>query len=309
MLKNSLLKIQKRPNIGLSGEYRLVVRRVVDGGVTRDTGWIPNLITNAGLNRLGSGGWSGWCHIGTGTTAPAVGDVALAVQAASTNSTAPGGGNSNSGSPLYRTTATLVYRFNAGQLNGNYTEVGISWSNSTLWSRALIVDGGGSPTSITVTSSEFLDVFYRLTMVPDLTDHNYSCTIQGVNYGVTRRASWVGSAGAWNPNRSGAWIPAGGQGSNIISAYSGTLGAVTGFPSGTQATKGGSPSVGAYVNNSYTRTSSVSIALGELNVPGGIKSIAVDDSVGSWQHQFSPVIPKDDTKVMSLSFSMSWGRV
>ena len=129
MLKNSLLKIQKRPNIGLSGEYRLVVRRVVDGGVTRDTGWIPNLITDAGLNRLGSGGWSGWCHIGTGTTAPAVGDVALAAQAASTSSTVPGGATSNSGSPLYRTTTTLAYRFNTGQLNGNYTEVGISWGN------------------------------------------------------------------------------------------------------------------------------------------------------------------------------------
>ena len=308
MLKNSLLKIQKRPNIGLSGEYRLVVRRVVDGGVTRDTGWIPNLITDAGLNRLGSGGWSGWCHIGTGTTAPAVGDVALAAQAASTSSTVPGGATSNSGSPLYRTTTTLVYRFNTGQLNGNYTEVGISWGNGTLWSRALIVDGSGSPTSITVTSSEFLDVFYRLTMVPDLTDHNYSCTIQGVTYAVTRRAASVSNQSTWSPKES-AWIPAQGQGSSTIVAYSGTLGEVTGSPSGTSAGKFGSPSAGAYSNNSYTRTSSMSIALGELNVPGGIKTMLVNDSVGSWQHQFTPVIPKDDTKVMSLNFSMSWGRV
>lgn len=307
MLKNSFLKPAFKPSIGVSGEYRMVVRRAADRSIVRDTGWFENLITDAGLNRLGSGGWHGHCHIGTGTTTPANGDTALAAQAASTNSSqilSP----ANSGSPLYKSTTTIVYRFTAGALNGNYTEVGISWGNTTLFSRALIVDGGGSPTSITVTSSEYLDVYYRLSMVPDLTDSTYSCTISGVTYSVTRRAGDVSNAYAWVPANS-AWIPCGGRGGSwTIQGYTGTLGAVTGGPNGSGTSSFNVATPGSYSNNSYQRTSSMSFGLGDLNVSGGIKTLYCHDTVGSWQHEFTPVIPKDDTKIMTLSFSLSWGR-
>ena len=187
--------------IGMKGEYRFVVRDARTGNIKRETDWFSNLITDAGLNRLGTGGWRHSCHIGTGTTTPAGGDTALAAQAAvATNADIQSSTVSNSGAPNYHITTTVVWRFTAGQLNGNYTEVGISWSGTTLFSRALIVDGGGSPTSITVTSSEFLDVYYRLSMVPDLTDHSYSVTIQGVTYTVTRRASDVSYTPYWKPH-------------------------------------------------------------------------------------------------------------
>ena len=107
MLKNSLLKARKKPSIGMAGEYRFVVRDARNGGVVRETDWFSNLILDAGLNRLGSGAWYGYCHIGTGTTAPANGDTVLATLSATTNSL-QSINLSNSGSPNYYTDATVV---------------------------------------------------------------------------------------------------------------------------------------------------------------------------------------------------------
>lgn len=292
--------------LGLSGEYRFVVRSAKTGHIVRETDWSKNLILDAGLNRLGSGQWYGWCHIGTGTTAPANGDTTLATLSAVTNSL-QSTNLSNSGSPNYHTTMTLVYRFNAGSLNGNYTEVGVGWANNLLFSRALIVDGGGSPTSITVTSSEYLDVYYRLSIAPTLTDSTYGVTIGGVGYTVTRRVASVGNANEWNPY-AGPWLPANSV-SYTVTASTGTLGPVTGRPSGTTVQFSTDATPGTYSNNSYTRTASLSFGLGDLNVSGGIKSLAINDTPGVWQHEFNNVIPKDSTKVMSLNFSMTWGRV
>lgn len=307
MLKNSLLKIPQKPMIGMKGEYRFVVRDARTGNIKRETDWFSNLITDAGLNRLGTGGWRHSCHIGTGTNAPANGDTSLAAQAAvATNAAIQWTSVSNSGSPNYHTTTTVVWRFGAGQLNGNYTEVGISWSGTTLFSRALIVDGGGSPTSITVTSSEFLDVYYRLSMVPDLTDHIYSVTIQGVTYNVTRRASAVSQTTDWEPY-DGEWV-AGSRVGGGVRAYSGTLGPVTGAPGGAQLASYVNATQATYSNNSFTRTSSASYGLNELNV-GGIKTLVVYNYSGTWQHEFDTAIPKDNTKIMTLSFSLTWGRV
>lgn len=301
--------INHQNNISLAGEYRFVVRNAATGNVVRETDWMDNLITDAGLNRLGAGAWYGYCHIGTGTVAPANGDTALSAQTASTNSVVSSV-SSNSGSPLYKTTSTKVYRFNAGSLNGNYTEVGISWANSTLWSRALIVDGGGSPTSITVTASEYLDVYYRLTMVPTLTDSTYSTVIGGVTYSVMRRAASVSSSATWDPSNTGSgngWSPASYTGVKCT-GYSGAAGAVTGTPSGTSYNFFSAPSLNAYSNNSFTRTGSLSFGLTDMNV-GGLKTILVNDTVGSWQHEFTPSIPKDGSKIMSINVSTSWGRV
>lgn len=292
--------------MGLSGEYRFVVRDAATHAVKRETDWMKNLITDAGLNRLGTGGWFGYCHIGTGSTTPAFGDTGLAVPAATTASL-QSSFTSNSGSPLYETTTTIVYRFNAGALNGNYTEVGISWGGGTLFSRALIVDGGGSPTTITVASTEYLDVYYRLTVVPDLSDSSYGVTIGGVGYTVTRRASSVSYTPSWTPSNT-VWLPATASGATVT-AYSGNAGAVTGSPSGDYANFFTGATIATYSNNSLINTGTLNFGLGDLNVSGGIKTLLVYNSVGAWQHQFDVAIPKDPTKIMSLTFTLSWARV
>jgi len=306
LLKNSLLKVPEKKMMGFAGEYRFVVRNAQTKEIVRETDWFSNLITDGGLNRMGTNTYWGYCHIGTGTTTPANGDTTLAAPAAYT-STLQSWNTSNSGSPLYETSTTFVYRFNAGALNGNYTEVGIGWSTAALFSRALIVDGGGSPTSVTVASSEYLDVYYRLKVVPLLTDYTYGLTISSVTYSVTRRAGAVSNSNDWSPYIGP--ILAADSGGATVSAFTGALGEVTGIPSGTVEHYFADATNASYVNNSHTNTGSLGFDLNTFNLPGGIKTILVANTIGKWQHEFTPVLPKDNTKIMTLSFSVTWGRV
>lgn len=310
MLKNQLFRTPNKHMVGLRGEYRFVVSDAATGQVKRETDWMPNLITDVGLNLLGSGTWYGKCHIGTGSTPPSVGDTGLAVPSATTVSIQQTI-NANTGAPDYISSSTLRYRFSAGTLNGNYTEVGISRdpTGPGLWSRALIVDGGGNPTSITVTSTEVLDVYYKLNVVPSLVDSNYTVDIGGVTYNVIRRAAYVSNANIWKPAVS-SWLPVSVQSATHFSVFSGTLGPVTGQPSGTTAGVSSKTLVyEPYSNNSFYRDATVPVGLDDCNVAGGFKTLLTYDSVGSWQHQFDVVVPKDNTKVMNMKFRLSWGRI
>ena len=62
--------------------------------VNKDTGekriaadWFPNLITDAGLNRMGSGQFLTTCMVGSGQTTPQFTDTSLVAQVASTTTT------------------------------------------------------------------------------------------------------------------------------------------------------------------------------------------------------------------------------
>jgi len=295
---------------GLEGLYRLVVRDARTDEIRRDTGWFKNLILDSGLNRLGTGTAVGYMQIGTGSTAPNVSDVALATWSASTSDLQTGfPATANSGSPLYISSKTWKYRFNAGSLNGNYTEVGIGWaSTGNLFSRALILDGGGSPTTISIGPTEYLDVYYVVRNVPDLTDKTTSVVIGGVTYSCIRRPGQVNAY--WSPSIDvvAKWGLYTGFVNNFT-AYTGTLGPITGTPSGTSSTPYGAAAQNAYASNSYECTGIISVGLNDLNVAGGIKSLLIYSQYCCYQYQFDIPIPKDATKVMTLSGKMTWARL
>lgn len=305
MLKNQLFKNNK-PGFGLAGRYRFVVGNAETGRIRLETDWSENMILDAGLNRLGVGAVYGHCHIGTGTTAPATGDTTLAALSATTNNL-QSNTVSNSGAPSYISSRTVVYRFTAGTLNGNYTEVGIGWTNALLFSRALILDGGGSPTSITVGSSEYLDVYYELRVVPDLTDYSSSVTISGTSYTITRRPSEVSNTNRWNVDMSQSWKW--GYTPQSHFAYAGTLGAVTGGPSGASAVISISAVTDSYVNNSFELAGTLSIGLNSANLSGGVKSFYIQNVSCVYQYEFSPNVAKDSTKTMTLTGKLTWARI
>lgn len=297
-------------NVGMQGWFRMMVRRTEDDSLKQDTGWFPNLITDIGLNRLGTYFVIDRCCIGTGTSTPNVADTSLQAFVASTTASAPGvAGNTNEGAPNYVSAQGFGYRFNAGQLNGNYSEVGMGWSNTQLWSRALIVDGVGSPTTITVLSNEYLDVFYSIRQVPDLADYTSTVVISGVSYNVTRRPQSVSytGAGGWH-FVNGVYTWSTGSGATPTTAYNGSLGSVTSTPSG-DSSSSNAVTQGTYVNNSLEQTGTITYGLDAGNVSGGIKSISVRGSACAYQHEFTPVIPKDNTKQLVLNGKVSWNRV
>lgn len=314
----------------LAGRFKLEAFRADDDGneitgsrrVAAD--WFSNLITNAGLDNLGSNAnWGGasngsifyYCGVGSGSTAPSFADTGLANQVARTN-TKQSDTYGVQGSEPYFGWRRITYRFAAGVAAGNLAEVGIFTANTAgvCWSRALILDGSGNPTTITVLADEILDVTYECRNYPPTADVPWSATISGVVYSGIVRANAVTSNGS-----DGLWAPGGvldsaqfgvmtNVGAASCQAYSTqTLGPITGGISGTGfSAQGGIAS--AYVNGTYYRDHTVTWDVTRGNAPGGIGSFRMMSIIGVFQMSVNPVIPKDITKTLSINVRVSWGR-
>lgn len=293
-------------NIGFSGHFVLTAVNA-DTGESRELASFENLITDGGLERIGTGGAVGFCHVGSGSAAPANTNTALGSFIASTAMTANTSGAQTS-APYYGW-SRYTYRFGVGVAAGNLSEVGIGWTSTTgnLFSRALIKDSGGSPTTITVLSNEFLDVTYEVRMYPPTTDSSFTAVIGGVTHSCVMRACDVtdGSWG-WRPFivEQGASFsnPVG----NVVTAFNGALGAITGSPGGT----GGSMGVvdASYVANSKALVGSLQAGLGSANLAGGISAIKFITKMGTYQVSFDPPIAKDNTKTLAINAQVSWAR-
>jgi hypothetical protein len=287
----------------MSGRFKFTAIRP-DGRERPLTGWVPNLILDTGLNLLGTTAMLSRCHVGTSNTAANVAQTALLGWVAASNSQQENVTYQQSTAPYFGT-RVIRYRFNQGVATGNLNEVGVGseTTNTNMWSRAVIVDEFAVPTTITVLSDEVLDVTYELRLYPPLVDGSGTISISGTNYDVTWRAAavtniqwsqWIGSSVSFSP-----------QGSNYT-VYSGLMNAsITGTPSGTSSSQ--TPVNVAYSNNSLQRDGTVSYGLNEGNV-GGIKSSYSHTTLGAFQFQFNNVIPKDNTKTLTLTHRISWSR-
>ncbi len=274
-----------------------------------------NLITNIGLDRVGSGGLNfTTCQVGTGTAVPLVTNTGLQTFLANSSLVSDTTSALSPGGPPYWGGSSRTYRFNAGVATGNLTEVGVGWSTglSTLFSRALIVDGSGNPTTITVLADEFLDVTYTLRFRGPDTDQTGNVTITGVGtLTFTQRIARATSVTDWSHGFTGTAGLGTGTGDHVF--YSGTLGPVTGNPSGSNASSSSGAVVnGTYTAGTYTRNSTLTLGLNNGNVAGGIRSSLLTCLTarggGAFQTEFSSIIPKDATKILVLNTAYSWAR-
>ena len=264
--------------------------------------WFPNLILNGGLDRVGDNtDYMNWCQVGSGSTAPVATQTALVNRIAGTSTRQSSVEGAQASAPYYGW-FRRTYRFAQGVAAGNLSEVGVGWATSgSLFSRALILDGGGSPTTITVLSDEVLDVTYELRRYPGTVDLTGTVVLDGVTHNWVSRVSGVTLAASWG----GAWRTA----LDYASAHSGDIGDVTASaPSGTSRNL--SVTNLAYSSGSYARAATVSAGLNDSNLSGGIRSILIFSYAGSgnYQIQFNPAIPKDNTKVLSLTIQHTWAR-
>lgn len=270
-----------------------------------------NIITNQGLNRIGTNSdWLTNIQVGSGTTPPATTDTGLASFVAGTDTFISTASTIQS-SPPYYATRTLTRRFAAGAAAGNLSEVGIGWSStgSSLFSRALILDGSGNPTTITVLSDEVLDVTYQLRIYPPASDASGSIVVTGIGtIATTTRAAVVTTAANWSINQNGVQ---GGPSTltNFHAAYTGSIGLITAQPSGTfeSAT---SASLSAYSNNSFQRDATITWGLGAANF--GINAILFSFGpgfeFGQMQVGLGTTITKNSTQTLSLSARHQWAR-
>lgn len=303
---NNVVEIKTK----IQGMYKIEAVRP-DGSKRLLADWFPNLITDGGLDQIGQrADWLAYCVVGSGNTAPANSDTSLVSFIAATSSYTTSSRTAQS-SPPYYGTSTQTYRFAIGVATGNLSEVGISPVNNgtTLFSRALILDGLGSPTTITVLAGEALDVTYQLLQYVPTSDVTGTVTINSIPYAYTMRAAFAnGTAWAVGPASSGGdWA-----GTNQSYVTDGTIGAITGQPSGTIGS-GSTSAYGSYTPGNYYLDTTISYSLVQSNVSGGIGAMLLAQgryigSLGAMQVAFVPSLPKDGSHTMTLVFRHSWAR-
>lgn len=269
--------------------------------------WFDNLVTDTGLNLIGtSTSWLTNCFVGSGNTAPANSDTSLvslvATAANVTNTSAAAAGSSP-----YFGTRSKTFRFAIGTATGNLSEIGVGPASTTLFSRALILDGLGAPTTITVLSTEALDVTYQFQQYVPLTDVTGTVSINAVSYAYTVRAASATSANNWAPNTNGEQA-----GISFCNVFNGAIGAITATPAGSSASNGGIVNA-AYSAGSHQRDATISFGLTDGNVAGGITAALLNfgasfGTLGQFQVGFTPAIPKDSSHTMTLTFRQSWAR-
>jgi hypothetical protein len=271
--------------------------------------WQKNLVTDAGLNRFGTVAPISYCSVGAGNTTPTVLDTALVNYVAHTTASMTSFGAQTS-VPWYGY-AVFTCTFSPPGGNKNISEIGLGWSTggTNLWSRALIKDAGGSPTTITWLAAETLIVTYECRNYPFLDDIHFSTNISGIDYTGVMRCSAVSNGSYWKffnsfyrMNITPAVV------TTAPYAYSSTISAITTWPSGTSAA-GSWSDLPSYVNNSLKRTGTGVWGPTLANYAGGIQSVAIFPSNGAYQMSFSPAIMKTSSDTLALTFSsLVWGR-
>lgn len=302
-----------------AGQFKFT--KVNDTGVvTGETEWIPNLITNFYLDYVCSANSrnfenGSFLAVGSGNTAPAATDVALVSQIGSrTNNTTGAAILANSGSPLYYSSWTKTWEFPLGAIVGNVAEVGVftSASGSNAFTRALVRDGAGNPTTFSVLSNETLFVTYEVRFYPNLSDVSGTISISSVSYDYTMRASRADGA---TGNGLSSNVRGHSANGNAAAAYSTqTLPAVTASPAGTSFGTT-SYSYDTYTSGTFTFRETLTWGPTEGNISGGIglitfgKNSATSTSVnGGWNMSFNPKIPKLNTHTLTLTFDITYGR-
>lgn len=301
-----------KTTVGFEGYFEVIKRKLLpDGSVSGPIRiWsFKNLITDYGLNRLGStGGPAAFFRLGSGSSTPLVTQTALDAQLGS-QSTTTGAIGAAAAAPYYGW-ARCSARFQAGNATGNISEIGLgaTAAGADLWCRALILDTGGNPTTITKLADEIIDVNYEIRVYAPTGDVAGSILLGGVTYNTVSRASEVTTAGRIvSANFFTAGMNYGSQQPPMW--YPGDIGNVTQQPSGA-GMSAGSIAMDAYSNNSMERSYQVSLLVTDGNVAGGIKSVRfwLGSIFGTMQTSFTPAIPKDNTKTMSMRFKIGWAR-
>lgn len=311
------------PEARFAGRYRLQVHGP-DGREKADTGWIDNLITDAGLEALGEAkAIARYCMVGTGNTAPANGNTALVAQIASQDYTTSVGASTTRS---VQTTGTRygrevrTWKFAQGAVVGNIAEVGVGWSTTAVFSRALI-----SPV-VSVTSIDQLTVTYELRMYVPTVDATGSATIGGTSYNYTIRAAYADSSTAagggfgWGPQllsllaATRAWVD--GSLINVATAYAAP--AVVDQVNDTfmRVTAGGAAATSlgqcsALSNAAYSANSKecqFTLTFGTDYANGNFRGLIYTGLFGTYQMQLDANVPKDNTKQLTLTLKQTWAR-
>lgn len=297
----------------LSGTYRMLVGEPYKPPRI-DTGPFHNLITNLGMDQFATTVGEVYnVQVGSGSSTPAFTDVNLGNYIAGTAwNGSPQYGMNNVAGARYGW-IKYTYVFAQGAAAGNLTEVGVSAQKTSgnLFSRALILDDIGNPTTITVLPNEILTVIYEFRIYFSDSDVLGSIVINGITYNTTMRPINVTDTSDWIQLVFSTGIA--GQNDtwrSIQACIAGPLLPVTStYPGSNARANSLVTTYSPYISGSHERTRNVTAGINDFNVSGGIGGLVWRSAIGSWQMIFDSTIPKDNTKTFTISFKHTWSRM
>lgn len=284
-------------------------------GVMREFGQVvpsPNLLTNLGMDALGSGTNFSRMHLGTGTATPDFTDTALTNFGVSI--TGPYSQAGVSGEAPYYGWMRLTWTSAVGGATGSWTEIGISDQITTgnLRSHALILDSGGNPVAFPVLADEQFQGTYEFRVYAPTADSPESIQLSGIPYDTITRAlnvNLVSGNGRWTPSLTATrglfGTPSSASaGSNV---WSGGLVAVTSAnPGGTNLGLRTTTGTSGYTNGNYY-IDSFSRWGADAGV-GDIMTVRHVLDTGSFQIQYNPTITKLTTEEFIHNQRVHWAR-
>lgn len=261
------------------------------------------------------------CAMGNGAVAATAADTTISQVSTRFGVYSPGSLYSIGANTI---TQTSEYRSTQGQIVGTVSEVGL-FKNSTggqTMMRSLIKDAGGAPTTLTLTSMDFIYVKWRVTATVNTSDVTGVVSIGGTNYNYTLRPSFWTNGLANGYETSNVFAPSASPTS--VDSYFGfssalcfatqTLGSITSLPGGT-AFSGAPVSTNSYTAGTKQRKMTYKWNITQGNTGSGIGSVYLGSGnyAGGYQIAFAATsdgatIPKDNTKEFTLGVTFSYGR-
>lgn len=297
--------------VGVAGQFQVELTRA-DGRCER-SGWFDNRVLDNGLDLIGqSAAFTGFLSVGSGNTPVSDGQTALSAHVATASL-----GRDSVTREAGTWTVTVVYKatFAQGAVVGNITEVGVGAgaTGANLFSRALLTDSQGAPTTIAVLATDVLTVYYRLLIrVPDQ-PRSGQFVLDGQQH------QWTGSACDFNDRWANLEIHAaplslqGLTGGRAVAnpAETATVGGATATYRAGHGGNGVSQAL-AYVPGSHQRELRFTVGTESWNFgSGGVAGVVLHgEGFGgySFQYRFTPAVAKDNTQELSLGFTLQWGR-
>ena len=277
------------------------------GDLVQKGGEQENLVVNSGLELMATTspqGASTRCRVGTGNSSPITTQVDLDSRYGAVSNNGGNLSSTSSGSAPWWNGLVRDYEFPAGTIDGAaLAEFGFfDGSGGDMFSRLLFRDGGGTPITITLLPDEILTVSYEIRLyVPNIDvvgTFDVSDGTTPTTYNYTLRAARASSE--WIPGNNIAATDCRARETDVLASIDGIIGGtsealvVTSQP---------------YIPNSYQHVYDISAGIGTANFATGIGSITSQSSSDiNFQVVFSPKLPKDNTKTMSMTgfLTISW---
>jgi hypothetical protein len=299
--------------VGLQGYFKI---DLIDGktGEIKQHEEFPNIITNSGLDALGStsiANMFNYLEVGSGNFTVGAGDLRLQSALAPRTNFTEGTANvttTNTSPPYGKRQITRV--FTESQVNGVIRELGF-WTQLTggvLVNRALVVDARGIPTSITKSPTDRLRVQFEYRVYGQNYDvtgsdaffSSYTLRAQGINL-TSQWVDMLDDMGSWSPS--------------FYAHESNTLQSSGSANDPSPRVVSDINTVQPYVNGTYYRDVQALWGFNSMNTTNGIQMFtfspwgARTNGQQLFQMAFTPKILKINTQKFKITFRFYWGRV